>query len=553
MTRLAAIAGLLAVLLSTAAGAAEPVVVEAPAGALQGELAGGLMVFRAVPYAAPPVGPLRWAPPQPAPSWSGVRPALAFGPACLQIASPIPSLYDDPPALMSEDCLTLNIWAPHGAAAPARGAPVIVWIHGGAFVSGSSRQGLYDGAALARRGVVLVSINYRLGVLGWLAHPGLSAESALHVSGNYGLLDQIAALRWVRANIAAFGGDPANVTIAGQSAGALSALYLLASPDARGLFAKAIVQSGYMIASPELKRPAFGLPAAETIGATLGDRIGARTLGELRAMNAGALTLRAAMAGFPALGVVDGHVLPRQLVESFDRREEAPVPVIVGFNAGELAAMRALAPHAPATAAAYEAAIRKRYGELAGEFLRLYPAADREASVLAATRDALYGWTAERVAIDETAAGASAFLYLFDHGYPAADEAGVHAFHAAELPYVFGTLDRLPAHWPKPPATPAETRLSDEMIGYWTSFARTGVPQASGAPAWPAFGEARAYMDFTDAPHPAERMAPGMYELHEAVVCRRRATGALAWNWNVGLASPPLPPDSPACAPKASP
>ena len=237
-------------------------VVYAPAGAVRGIAKDGLRVFRGIPYAAPPVGPARWRPPAPMAPWSGVRDALDFGPACTQPGYRPGSIYKTDFNLQSEDCLTLNIWAPEDA----RGAPVFVWIHGGSLVRGASSEAMYDGAKLAELGLVVVSINYRLGIFGYLAHPQLSAESPDGISGNYGLLDQIAALRWVRRNIAAFGGDPANVTLAGQSAGALSVLYLMASPLARGLFARAIAQSAYMISTPELKEARFGEEPAEAIG-----------------------------------------------------------------------------------------------------------------------------------------------------------------------------------------------------------------------------------------------------------------------------------------------
>jgi para-nitrobenzyl esterase len=385
----------------------------------------------------------------------------------------------------------------------------------------------------------VVSINYRLGVLGYLAHPALSAESPLGVSGNYGLLDQIEALRWVRRNIAAFGGDPANVTIAGESAGGLSVMYLLAAPPARGLFAKAISESGYMVSTPELKQAKFGAPSAEAAGVALAAKLHAPDLAALRAMDARTLTTAAAVAGYAPYGVIDGRTLPRQLVETFDRGEQAPVPLLAGFNSGEIRSLRFLAPPRPASAAAYEAAIRERYGDLADDVLRLYPATDPEESVLATTRDALYGWSAERLVAKQTALGQPAYLYFFDHGYPAADAAGLHGFHASELPYVFGTAERLPAHWPKPPATTAETALSEAMIGYWTSFARTGAPTAAGAPAWPAYGARHAYMAFAEAPHRGTQFMPGMYALHEQAVCRRRRQD-MAWNWNVGVVSPRL-------------
>ncbi len=528
---------------SPARGAAPPVV-ETASGAVSGAVDGGVRAFKGLPYAAPPTGPARWAPPLPAPKWQGVRTATAFGPACFQPASPPRSLYADTPPHMSEDCLSLNVWAPEGA----HGAPVFVWIHGGALVSGASSQAIYDGTKLAQRGSVVVSINYRLGVLGYLAHPELSAQSPLGISGNYGLLDQIEALRWVRRNIAAFGGDPARVTIAGESAGGLSVLYLMVAPDARGLFGRAIAESAYMISTPALKQAAHGAPSAEAAGVALMGKLGARDIAALRAMDAHTLTDAAVAAGFSPFGAVDGHVLPRQIVDSFDRGEQARVPVLAGFNSGEIRSLRMLAPPVPAGGQAeYEKQIRARYGDLADAFLRLYPGAHTQDSILAATRDALYGWTAERLVASQTAIGMPAYLYFFDHGYPAADSAGLHAFHASELPFVFGTADRLPANWPHPPQDSREASLSDAMMAYWTSFTSAGAPMAAGNPAWPAFGPAHSYMDFGERPRVSDHLLPGMFELHETVMCRRRAQGDTAWNWNVGLVSPPVPSAGPAC------
>jgi para-nitrobenzyl esterase len=275
-------------------------------------------------------------------------------------------------------------------------------------------------------------------------------------------------------------------------------------------------------------------------------KLGAATINDLRAMDPAQLTARAAALGYAPSGVVDGHVLPRQLIEAFDRGEQAPVPLLVGFNSGEIRSLRVLAPPPPASAAAYERTIRDRYGDLADAFLALYPSTKLEESVLAASRDGLYGWTAERAARKQTALGQPAYLYLFDHGYPAVDAAGLHAFHAAEIPYVFGTADRLPALWPKPPPTPAEAALTDAIMAYWTSFARTGAPRAPGQPDWPPYGQAHAYMAFEAAPRAAANLMPGMYDLHEQAVCRRKAHD-LPWYWNVGLLSPRLPPSPATC------
>ncbi len=523
--------------------AASAPAVDTPAGQLQGKMDGTTRVFEGIPYAMPPLGAMRWKAPMPMPRWAGVKTATAYGPACLQPVSKIPNIYSGDLGSMSEDCLTLNIWAP----ADARNAPVFFWIHGGALLGGSSKETLYDGAKMAARGVVVVTINYRLGVLGWLAHPELSAESSLNISGNYGLLDQIEALRWVKHNITAFGGDPSNVTIAGESAGGLSVMYLLASPEARGLFAKAIAESAYMVSTPVLKEAKYGQISAEDAGVHLAAALHAPNLAALRAMDATTLANTAPAVGFAPFGAVDGHILPHQLIETFDKGEQAPVPLLAGFNAGEIRSLRILAPPPPANATVYESTIRDRYRDLADEFLRLYPSSNMQESIWATTRDALYGWTAERLIKKQTAIGQPAYLYLFDHGYPAEDDAGYHAFHGSELPFVFGSTDRTPPLWPKIPATPQEAQLSDAMIGYWTSFARTGHPVAAGEPNWPAYDATASYMAFKDAPHPSEHLLPGMYTLQEDVVCRRHAGGDLAWNWNVGIVSPPLPPKTASC------
>lgn len=512
--------------------------VAAPAGSVRGAAGGDVRVFRGIPYARPPVGALRWRPPADLPRWDGVRDATRFGAACLQPASPF-NKYE----AVSEDCLFLNIWAP----AEARNAPVIVWIHGGSLVSGAGSEAIYDGSRLAERGVVVVSINYRLGPLGWMAHPGLSAESPDRVSGNYGLLDQIHALRWVRDNIRAFGGDPGNVTIAGESAGALSVMYLMAAPRARGLFHRAIAQSGYMITTPELRNGAYAdWPDAESIGSALASRLGAADIAALREMSGQQIVEGAARTRYFPLGNVDGRTLPGQLVDVFDRGEQAPVPVLAGFNEGEIRSLRFLLPPAPADAATYSREIRARYGDLADAFLERYPADTMEESMLATTRDALYGWSAERLAAKQAAIGAPSFLYYFDHGYPAADQGGFRAFHGSEIPFVFGTMAATPPFWPRAPQDARERRLSDAMLAYWSSFARDGVPHAEREQAWRPYGPDRAYMAFEDAPH-VRAGPPNGYALHEAVVCRRRRHGGVAWHWNVGIIAPPLPPGAPEC------
>jgi para-nitrobenzyl esterase len=517
--------------------------VNAPAGAVRGIDDGGIRVFKGIPFAQPPVGPLRWKPPVPLAKWSGVRDATEFGAACYQPPPRLSTIYTGSPMPLSEDCLTLNIWTPKNA----KNAPVFFWIYGGALQSGASREGMYEGKRLAERGIVVVSINYRLGVLGWLAHPELSAESPEGISGNYGLQDQIRALSWVKENIASFGGDPANVTIAGESAGALSVMYLMASPPARGLFAKGILESAYMISTPNLKTAVHGAPSAEQAGVTLMHQLKAADLAAMRAMPGDQITAAAAGFGYGPWGAVDGKVLADQLVNVFDQGKQARVPVLAGFNQGEIRSLTPLAPPVPASAAVYESTIRDRYGDLAESFLKLYPSDNLKESIFATTRDALYGWTAERLVRKQAALGLPSYLYLWDHGYPAADSAGLHAFHASELPYVFGTFDTTPPLWPKNVHTPAEDALAEAMGDYWASFARTGRPMARHAPDWPAYAPDRSYMHIAATPTPARDLMPGMYDLNEAVMCRRRAAGTISWGWLVGLWAPKTPAPAEGC------
>jgi para-nitrobenzyl esterase len=518
--------------------------IDTPAGTLEGQSEGTLNVFKGIPYALPPTGPLRWKAPVEMPRWSGVKQAKDFGHACMQPhAKKLTGLYSDYPGEVSEDCLTLNVWAP----AKAKNAPVLFWIHGGSLTGGSSQFALFDGSRLAARDVVVVTINYRLGVFGWLAHPGLSAETPQGISGNYGLLDQIEALKWVKRNIAAFGGDPANVTIIGESAGGLSVMYLMASPAARGLFAKAIAQSGYMISTPELKRAIYGVPSSEQLGVNLATALHTPDVAALRAMDAEALMNGSIAAGFPTIGAIDGHVLLRQLVDTFGKGEQAPVPLLAGFNSGEVRSLPVLLPPPPASAAQYEATIRDRYQDLADEFLRRYPSSNVRESMLATMRDAFYGWTAERMIRNQTALGQPAYFYFWDHGYPAADAVGLHGFHSSEVAYVFGDFDRIPPFWPQVEDNAAERALSDTMMSYWTSFARTGRPEAPNAPAWPVYGTTASYMEITNAPKVSTHLLPGMFDHVEQVVCRRHAAGDQAWALNFGIAATKLPPKTAAC------
>lgn len=525
-------------------GPAEPSEAEASApvvtvaqGEVQGVTEGEINVYRGIPFAAPPVGELRWKPPAPPAAWEGVRDASAFGPSCIQPPVPPTSVYYDPPQESSEDCLSLNIWAP----AEAENAPVIVWIHGGSLRIGGAAQPVYEGTAYAERGVILVSVNYRLGVLGWIAHPDLMAESPEGLSGNYGLMDQIAALEWVQENIAAFGGDPSNVTIMGESAGALSVTYLLTSPPAEGLFDKAIIQSTNTRNFPELGQASYDLPAAETVGAELFDTLDLDTLEAARAVDAQNITTRSTLAGYAPSGTVDGKYVPRQLNELFDEGAFAKVPVLAGFTSGEARTYRMLLPKKPETPEAYEAAIRARYGDRTEAFLALYPADDMMESMLAVNRDNVFGWSTERVVRSASRAGQPSYLYVFDYCYPEMEARDLCAFHASEVPFVFGTVAKTgayPPEWPKPPVEEAEV-LAGVMVDYWASFAATGTPSSENGPAWAPYSEGEAYMHIGQVPELRQDAYSGMFEFHEQLYQERRAAGE-GWFLRVGLTADPL-------------
>jgi para-nitrobenzyl esterase len=529
--------------------------------------------YKGIPYAEPPTGALRWRPPVPAHAWKSVRDARAFGQPCLQPPPSPTGLYSsasgDLPSF-SEDCLTLNVWAPAGARkagspasrnaphvgharsqavrrTPHAGLPVMVWIHGGALVGGSSSEPLYDGARLARRGIIVVSINYRLGLMGFLAHPALSAESPRRLSGNYGLLDQIEALRWVQGNIAAFGGDPGRVTIAGESAGALSVIALLSSPLARGLFGKAIAESGYMPSYRALHDDAFGLPSAEAAGAALGKAAGASDAAALRAADPAALFKAGLATGWQPEPVIDGIVLRHQLADTFARGEQAKVPVLAGFNEGEIRSLLFLMPKAPDSRAAYLADVRQRFGVRAAAYFAVYPGIDPRADVMASMRDGFYGWAAQYLVRRQAAAGQKAYLYFFRHSTAAERARDLAAFHASELPYVFGQVGASAAlgpNWPRPPLTGAESRLSEAMMGYWASFVRTGVPTAPGEIAWPRFTAGqRYYLDLDDRPAARRDLLPAAFAWADALVADRLRQGR-GWRFDIGFSAFPATPDN---------
>lgn len=482
--------------INAAAAVPEPVRVE------QGLLTGAsgtspeIQVYRGIPYAAPPVGDLRWKAPQPPAPWQGVREAKEFSNACWQMPyPPAAAIYQSKLPPLSEDCLYLNIWTPAKSAKDR--LPVMVWIHGGGFTRGTANTRAYDGEALARKGAVIVTINYRLGIFGFFAHPGLSAESGHNASGNYALLDQIAALQWVKKNIAAFGGDPGKVTIFGESAGSWAVNVLMASPLAKGLFQRAIGESGGSFG------PMKSLNDAEKEGAKLGrllipesvplksdssQKSGSAAgpppvdvLKELRAMSPENL-LKAGETE-TVRPIVDGYVLPQDIATTFSQGKQNDVPLLVGYNSDE---GTTLAPQAAnMQAIVFTTGVHQRYGAQADQMLKIYPAASDEEAVksfYAAFRDQSFGWEMRTWARESTKTGHQpAYLYYFSHRPPGPQSERLRAFHASEIAYVFGTFV-----WPFP-WQDADKKLSDAMTSYWVNFAKTGNPNGSSLPKWPAY------------------------------------------------------------------
>jgi len=439
----------------------------------------GITVFKGIPYAAPPVGELRWRAPQPPAKWRGVRHADHFSAGCPQRRSgpfgPWSAEFISKAGMeggASEDCLYLNVWT--GAKAAREKRPVFVWIHGGGFTSGSGDVPVYDGDGLAAKGLVMVTINYRLGVLGFLAHPELTKESADHASGNYAMLDAIAALRWVRRNIAAFGGDPRNVTIAGQSAGAFMVNYLVTSPLAKGLFERAIAESGGAFMKTAT------LEEAQEQGLEYAQSVHAATLAELRAKPAGALT--AAVHGMEFGPIVDGYVVPAQVRTIFAQGRQNDVPVLTGWNVDD-----GVMFGPPLKAQAFREQAHKRYGDLADAFLRAFPADDdaaAAASERAAGRDQMFGWEGRTWGNWQSKTGKSKiFLYYFNRVAPGTpQQTRFGAFHSGEIAYALNTL----AEWDRP-WEQADRKLAQVMSGYWVNFARHGDPNGAGLPVWAAY------------------------------------------------------------------
>jgi para-nitrobenzyl esterase len=425
-----------------------------------------VMVFKGIPYAAPPVGDMRWKSPEPAAPWQGVKDAAAFGPSCMQTSYPEGSLYHNTLGPISEDCLTLNVWT---TAKQGEKHPVMVWIHGGALTRGSGATAWYDGEALSRKGVVIVTINYRLGVFGFFTHPELTAESSHHTSGNYGLLDQVAALQWVKRNIAAFGGDPKKVTIFGESAGSWSTNFMMASPLTRGLIDRVIGESGAFFGV--MKK----LADTEKVGVNAGD------LKTLRAKPAE--ELMKTTFDQRAMGpVVDGYLLPTDIYTVFKEGKQNDVPLLAGYNADEGTAFA----NWNGNVDAFVKQGQQRFGKFSDEYFAAYPAgseADAKASFYATFRDTTFGWNMRTWGrMNEQTGHHPAYLYYFSHVQPGPTAERYGAYHASEILYVFDNLDVLPR-----PFTDVDRKLSEEMASYWVNFAKTGDPNGPGLPKWPAY------------------------------------------------------------------
>ena len=438
---------------------------------------GNLEIFRGIPFAAPPVGDLRWVAPQPVKPWTTVLKADHFSASCEQtlLHSRLPWTEEFMTQNeVSEDCLYLNVWTP--ASSSSAGLPVLVWIYGGGFSEGSSAVSIYDGAELAKTGMVVVSLNYRLGVFGFLAYPGLTEESPHHSSGNYGLLDQAAALQWVQRNIQAFGGDPERVTICGQSAGAFSVHDLTASPLAKGLFQRAIAESG----SSFIGLPMPRLAEAEKAGVTFAEEHGAHSLKELRTLSPEQLM---AQKSPPQMGlrfspIVDGWFLPEDPHGIFAQGRQNDVPMITGFTSGDSTTFGP--PRL--SAEQFRAQAGQRYGSTASDFLKLYPAGtDDEAkqSQIDSGRDrervSMYLWALQRNKTSKT----PVYTYFFTRAIPWPEHPEFGAFHSGELPYVFRNLSMM-----KRPFEPVDYQVSDVISTYWKNFAAKGDPNGDNLPHW---------------------------------------------------------------------
>lgn len=497
--------------------------VKVEGGLITGAEVEGVRSFKGIPFAAAPLGDLRWKPPQPVVAWEGVRKCDEFGPDCPQAPYPAASIYASPPRYQSEDCLYLNVWT---AAGSGDKRPVMVWIHGGALTRGSGATRVYDGAALAKKGVVLVTINYRLGPLGYLAHPDLTAESPHNSSGNYGALDQIAALKWVQKNIAAFDGDPNRVTIFGESAGSWAVNTLVASPLATGLFHRAIGQSGGSFGPMTyLKEDRDGRPSAEKAGSAFARAAGAGSIKALRALPSEKIievfNNNPEGRRFRTQPNVDGWVLPDEIRNIFAKGQQNDVPVIVGSNANE---MTTLTPPAavPKTIEEYRKRVESQYGEMVKEFEGVYPVkseADIAAAYLGSLRDVTFTLPMRSWARMTGTGRSKAWLYFFGHVPPHPNSKYLGAYHAAEIIYVFNNLSLRNQAYRE-----ADFKLAQTMSDYWVNFAKTGDPNGKGLPRWTPYSrDAEPYLEFGESIQLRNHLLKEQLDFQERFQKRRSA------------------------------
>jgi para-nitrobenzyl esterase len=442
-------------------------------GLVQGVVDDNIAVYKGIPFASPPLGNLRWKPPQPPQHWKGVLKADQFPSQCSQLGPPLPTMPEEP---TSEDCLYLNVWAPRRPEKANR--PVMVFFYGGGFRHGSASTPLYASGGLPKStGVVLVTVNYRVGPLGFLAHPELTAESPHHVSGNYALLDAIAGLQWVRRNIATMGGDPTNVTVFGQSAGSYLVNKLMISPLAKGLYQRAIAESGADMGPIRTDKGMGVLGEAEQGGIAFAKSFGVGSIAELRNLPADKITA-SEFPGLPkvygtnqALPIVDGYVIPDDPYTLYARGRQAPVPLLLGYNEGEGEFFEN-----PTTAAEFTASVREEYGPFADQVLRLFPATTNEIATRSKARlgaENAFGWQMWSWArVNAETSHARTYFYSFSSNYGNG--------HGSELPFVF--------QYPfGGPWNDDQREIGRKIAAYWSNFAKTGNPNSDGLPAWPEF------------------------------------------------------------------
>ncbi|HZS56751.1 MAG TPA: carboxylesterase/lipase family protein [Bryobacteraceae bacterium] len=524
------------VLLLAAAAAtygALPAQIQTQSGAVEGmpSADGKVQVFEGIPFAAPPVGKLRWQAPQPAAAWEGVRKATTFGARCMQAPIYSDMIFRD--SGPSEDCLYLNVWTP--ATSASAKLPVMVWIYGGGFAAGASSEPRQDGSKLAEKGVVVVSMNYRLGIFGFFAHPELTKESPQHASGNYGLMDQAAALDWVHKNIAAFGGDPDKVTIFGESAGSISVCAQMASPLSKNLIKGAIGESGSLFM---LIAPTMPLEETERQGSRFATAVGAADLDALRAMPAKELldTAQQHRADFRFWPNVDGYFLPESPKEIFAQGKQAHVALLAGWNTDEQSAA-AFFGKEPQTIENYTAKIKTLYGEHAQDMLKLYPAVTEmemkeSAGALAGDRFIAYStwkWLDEQLKTGDS----DVYRYHFEQAPPQPEgKPSRGAYHSADIEYVFETLDSKDLPW-----TNADRKLSDMISSYWTNFAKKGDPNGAGLPKWPKNTKKNGYelmhlvQSTSVTPHAAKDTVRPRYQMLEKIA-EGQANGGAAGSSN---------------------